>query len=225
RAFNGELTARLYRAAARADAARFIWLSSAKVLGEVSRAPLPVTAPLAPQGAYAHSKAAGERALQHEAARGGPALCIVRPPLVYGPGVGANFAALLRWALRGRALPLGRASAPRSLVGVRNLCSALLAAIEAPAGIYHVTDGPALSVAALLRAVGHSARRDVPLWRIPPALMALGATLVGRRGTYERLFTSLELATADSETRLSWQPPFSFEQQLQETVDWFLTQR
>lgn len=223
--FNRDLTERLYRAAAAAGAARFIWLSSVKVLGETSLAPLPVSAPRAPASPYPDSKAQGETRLQAAQAALGLPLSIIRPPLVYGPGVGANFRTLLRWVLSGRSLPLGRATAPRSLIGVRNLCSAVLASASAPSGVYHVADGPALGVAALLRAVAAAAGQGVYLWRLPPAAMAAAATLVGRHAIYQRLFESLELDTADSEMRLGWRPPHSLESQLQETVTWYRSRR
>lgn len=222
--FNRDLTERLYRAAAAAGAARFVWLSSIKVLGETSTQPLPVSAPLAPASPYPDSKAQGERQLQAAMQELGLPVTIIRPPLVYGPGVGANFRTLLRWVLSGRPLPLGRATAPRSLVGVRNLCSAVLASTAAPPGIYHVADGPALGVAALLRAVAAAARQDISLWRAPPAAMAAAATLIGRRSVYQRLFEPLELHTADSEARLGWRPPHTLEAQLQETVTWYRSQ-
>lgn len=219
--FNRDLTVRLYDAAARADVARFVWLSSVKVLGETSSQPLPVDAPLRPQGAYGQSKAAAEQALRERSAAGGPALVIVRPPLVYGPCVRANFRRLLHWALSGRGLPLGEATAERSMIGIRNLCDALQATLSAPAGIYHVADRDSVSVASLLQAVADAGNQPLKLWRCPPRWLALGARLTGRSGVYERLFEPLLLETKDSEAQLCWQPEHSLQAQLEETVQWF----
>lgn len=219
--FNCDLTVRLYEAAAQADVARFVWLSSAKVLGETSRQPLPVTAPLQPVGAYGQSKAAAEQALQARASAGRPVLVIVRPPLVYGPGVRANFRSLLHWALSGRSLPLGRADAERSLIGIRNLCAALQAALSAPAGVYHVADPAPVSVATLIRTAAEAGNQELRLWRCPPRWLAFAARLTGRSGVYKRLFEPLLLDTTDSEARLNWHPEHSLKAQLEETVRWY----
>ena len=125
-------TLNLFQRAVAAGVPLFVWLSSIKVLGDVSSAPFTAADPLAPAGAYARSKAAGERLLQAEAA-GSTRLAIVRPPLVYGPRVKANFLQLLQWADRSWPLPLGSATAPRAMVSVDNLVSAA-AGLSRPAG-------------------------------------------------------------------------------------------
>ena len=227
-AFNVTLSERLYRAAVRCGVARFVWLSSSKVLGDVSAEPLPVTAPYAPVGHYAQSKAQGERAL-HAAASAAtaaaPALIIVRPPLVYGPGVGANFRSLIKIALSPWPLPLGRARAPRSFIAVANLCAGLQHCAAAPAGTYQLADVPPVSVAELLASLRRTANRSAGLLPAPVWLMRAGLQLLGRSAAYERLFCPLVLDTADSFARLQWQPPFTTQSQLQETVSWFRSQR
>ena len=119
-AVNRDLTLRLFHAAAAAGVRIFVWLSTIKVLGEVAETPLEPQAPYAPEGYYALSKAAAERALLDSGGHS-TSLAIVRPPLVYGPGVGGNFAALMRLCRTGLPLPLAGATALRSMVGLANL--------------------------------------------------------------------------------------------------------
>lgn len=223
-AFNVELTVRLYQAAQRAGVGRFVWLSSSKVLGDRSSGPLPIDARYAATDPYGQSKVAAERALlaaQSPATR----VLIVRPPLVYGPGVGANFRSLLQAALGRWPLPLAAATAPRSMIGIDNLCAALARCAQAPAGTYQVSDPAPVTVAQLLREIACAAGTRARLWYLPPTMLRLALALTGRSAIYQRLFWPLELDTADSERRLQWQPTLSTSAQLQETVAWFCNQR
>ena len=224
RAFNVTLTERLYRAALGAGVGSFVWLSSSKVLGDGSTSPLPVTAPYAPVGAYAKSKMLGEQALL-SCAQAQTRLCIVRPPLIYGPGVGANFLSLVQLALGRWPVPLGQARGLRSFVGVANLCSALVQCAKAPAGTYHVCDAQPLSVADLIAGIQAAANHQGRLLNVPAGLLRLALQCVGRGAVYERLFGSLLLDASDSCRRLQWQPPYSSQAQLQETVSWYRSQR
>ena len=125
-AVNQDLTLDLYRASAAAGVRTFVWLSSIKALGDTAAAPLDVDAPRAPQGPYARSKAQAELGLLRAHQAGGPRLAIVRPPLVYGPGVKGNFARLLKLCASPWPLPLADACGRRALLGLDNLVDLLI---------------------------------------------------------------------------------------------------
>jgi len=213
---NARWPVRLYEAAVGAGVADFVFLSTLKVLGDVSDAPLSESDAYRPGDAYARSKVQAEIGLR--SAAGSSTLTIVRPPLVYGPGVKANFLALLRvaaWGARGVPLPFGGARAPRSLIGVHNLCSLIRRAIGEE-GIVHGADPEDLTVASLLERLG--ARRLVDM---PPRLMRSLLGLSGRQAVYERLFLPLQIDRCASMRRLGWVPPFTTDEQLEETLAWF----
>ncbi len=220
---NVDAPLRWLRAADRAGVERFVWLSSIKVLGDVSADPLTPDAPYRPGDAYARSKVAAERGLLTFACRQ-TSLAVVRPPLVYGPGVGANFMRLLRWARGGLPLPLARAEAARSLVSIGNLCD-LLARLggSVDAGVFHVADPEDVSVAVLMTRLRALLGRPPRLWPLPRPLAHAGALLVGRSDLYQRLFEPLRVDSRATRERLGWTPPQSLEDGLEETVTWFRT--
>ena len=199
----------LARAAAAANVGAFVWLSSIKVLGETSSRPLPESAPYMPQDIYGASKAKSEQALLSLPVTTAMRLCIVRPPLIYGPGVKANFRMLLSLAAkarRGLPLPLGAARAPRSLLSVSLLCEYLVAVAErGERGIYHVADDQDRSVVQLLRELCAPTR--ITLLSLPAGFIRVLLGLVGRGAVYGRLFEPLQLDCTDSYQRLGWQPP------------------
>ncbi|MEM9743237.1 MAG: NAD-dependent epimerase/dehydratase family protein [Pseudomonadota bacterium] len=225
--YNVGLSERLYGAAAGARVQRFVYLSSSKVLGDESAVPLEVDAARAATDPYARSKALAEEALTLASVApqtAGPALVVLRSPLVYGPEVRANFLRLLRWATTRLWLPLGTAQSPRSYIARANLASAFVAALAAPSGCYHVADATPWSTAelvALLRELDGQPRR---LLRVPSWSMRLAAASVGQSAVFQRLFRPLVLATAASERRLNWhpQPAHAY---LEETLAWYLSQR
>jgi UDP-glucose 4-epimerase len=219
---NERSPAMLARAAGAAGVPGFVWLSSIKVLGETSSAPLPVTAPPAPADPYAASKAAAERLLQTAASEHDSRICIVRPPLVYGVGVKANFLALLalaRLGQRGIPLPLGQARAPRSLLGVTNLCDFLVRAALAGRGLLHVADAEDLCVAQVLELLSQG--QKIRLLNVPERTMQRGLALLGRRQVYQRLFQPLQLDTRSSFADLNWRPPADSAVLLNETMAWY----
>jgi len=221
-AVNEHSPARLYRAAGRAGVGAFVWLSTVKVLGEVSAEPLTEDSVVVPEDAYAASKAAGEArllALTGASTR----LAIVRPPLVYGPGVKANFLhllALARLATRGIPLPLGNATALRSMVGVTNLCDFLTRVGAVGEGVLHVADADDLSVVDVLTRLVGVAR--LKLLDVPASWMRSLLAAVGRRGVYTRLFEPLRLGSRASREALAWQPPAPTGALLDETFEWYL---
>jgi nucleoside-diphosphate-sugar epimerase len=219
-------TERLARAAVRAGVARFVFASSVKVNGEVSMPGHPFTPldPPAPQDAYARSKLAAERALL-EACAGKPvAPVILRLPLVYGPGVGGNFAVLLDAIGRGRSLPIASVGNRRSLLAVGNLVDAIDASLDVgvpPRGVHFVADAASLSVPELARAIAAALGVPLEMRRVPVPLLRIGAALTGRVAQVRRLVDSLEVDTASLRAATGWRPRQSLAEGLAATATWW----
>ena len=202
---------------------RFIFLSTSKVLGDEScEGPLDETAPMRPGDAYAASKLAAEQALP--SLGGGMHTTVLRPPLVYGPGVKANFLALLSAVSRGVPLPLGRINNRRSLIYVDNLASAIIACVDSTAAagrIYNVADDPSVSTPDLVRALAAASGISPRLFPVPPAALEACGALVGRKETVKRLTRSFEVDSSAIRSELGWRPPHSFETGIERTVRWY----
>jgi len=201
---NVRLAARVGREAA-AQGARLVFLSSVKVHGEESRALLTERSPLAAQDAYAVSKVRAEDAL---GAIPGLRLAVLRPPLVYGPGVKANFLALLRAIARGWPLPLRAIANRRSFIYVGNLADAIVRCLNAE-GTYLVSDGEPVSTPELCRALGVALGRPARLVAFPSALLP------------RKLRASLAVDDSLIRERLGWRPLFTLEQGLAATAAWY----
>ncbi len=228
-AVNRDYTLRLARAAAAAGVKRFVFLSSIKVNGEFSApgAPFSEESPAAPHGAYAQSKWQAEQGLE---ALGGPlSVMIVRSPLVYGPGVRANFERLLRAVARGLPLPLGAIRNQRSLVYVENLADALvqlaLQGDASPARTYLISDGEDVSTPELIRRLATALGVRPRLVPVPPELLRLGLVALRKRDGVPRLLGSLCVDSRRLRRELGWTPPFSLQQGLARTVEWLREQR
>ena len=223
-AANCDLALDLYHGASEAGAAGFVFLSTAKVLGERSDRPLSVDAPRQPVGPYAMSKAAAEQELFAAHRRRRLPLAIVRPPLVYGPGVKANFRTLLAALSLGLPLPLADAEALRSFVAVDNLVDALgLIGARLAAGevrIWHVADDRDIDVATLCRTIAAHLHRDARLWRLPPAVLHFA-----RRGPGASIFEQFRLDASALVESLGWVAPKSQSAAFGETVRWWTTRR
>jgi nucleoside-diphosphate-sugar epimerase len=222
---NVAATRALARAAAAAGVKQFIFLSSAKVMGERS-GPRPWTEvdAIAPADAYARSKAAAEAALTEVAAASGLAVTILRPPLVYGPGVRANFLRLLALADTPWPLPLASAAAPRSMIYVGNLADAVIACIgkdEAAGQTFFATDGEDLSVAQLLGTLRAHMGRPERLLPCPTVLLKLAASAFGRGAALQKLVEPFSCSSERLQARLGWRPPVASAQGLRITVDWY----
>lgn len=193
---------------------RMIYLSSVKAIGEESgQRPLDGSDPPAPRDDYGRSKLAAEQALHEVAAATGLDVVVLRPPLVYGPGVKANFLALMRIIDRGWPLPLAAVSSRRSLVYVGNLCDAIAACLGNPRAArstFFVTDGPAVPLPQLCRAIGRALDRPVRLFRFPPALIPIA-----------RFRRSFEVDDAALRRELDWRPPFTLDEGLRATAAWY----
>lgn len=213
-------------AATRAGVARLIYLSTVKVNGEETvGVAFRASDPPRPQDAYAESKLMGEQ-LATEAVRGsGTELVIVRSPLVYGPGVRANFLALMRWIESGWPIPLGSVRNRRSLIGVWNLCDLLRRCLEAPAAagrIWMASDGVDLSTPDLIRHVAAAMKRPARLVAIAPSLLKVAGALTGRGAMVARLTGSLTVDISETQRDLGWSPPMTVEEGLERTVSWYL---
>ncbi len=218
-------TERLARAAANAHVRRFIFISSIGVNGNVTdSSPFSEEDQPRSHNAYAVSKLEAEQALHRVAQETGLEVVIVRPPLVYGPGVGANFLRLLRLVQKGVPLPFGSINNQRSLVYVGNLVDAIIACLEHPAAAgqtYLVSDGEDVSTPELIRRIATSLGRPARLLPVPPALLRFAGQLTGKSAQVERLLDSLVIDSSKIRRELGWTPPFTMEQGLAETAEWY----
>lgn len=224
RRVNVEGTDALARQAAAAGVRRFIFVSSVKVNGEIT---LPGQAFAAddspnPRDPYAISKLEAELRLREIAALTGMEVAIIRPPLVYGPGVKANFNSMMHWLSLGVPLPLASVNMNRrSLVSVDNLVDLILLCLRHPAAAdqtFLVSDGEDLSTAQLLNRAAKAMDRSARLFPMPPAFLKLFLTLLNRPRIYQRLCDSLQLDITKTRTLLGWTPPISVDDGLRAAV-------
>lgn len=216
RRVNHDGSVALFRGAAQAGVGRFLFVSTAKVNGETTARGQPFRAgdPPAPRGPYAISKAEAEESLRDLAGTGGPALTIIRPPLVYGPGVGANFRSLVRAVRGGLPLPLGRIDNRRSLVSVDNLVDLIALCLVHPGAAgetFMASDGHDLSTTELVRLIGDALGRRARLMPVPPRTIAVLGSALGRRAAVERLLGDLQVDIGKNRDILGWEPPMSVE--------------
>ena len=195
---NVDGTLNLARQAAAAGVRRFIFISSIKVNGEGTAlgAPYLADAQPAPDDPYGISKMEAEQGLRALAAETGMDVVIIRPVLVYGPGVKANFLRMMRWLNKGVPLPLGAIDNRRSLVALDNLVDLIITCLDHPAAanqIFLVSDGEDLSTTELLCRMGLALGRPARLIPVPVSLLTAGAALLGRRDMAQRLCGSLQV--------------------------------
>ncbi len=222
---NVEGTLQLARAAARAGVGRFVFLSSMKVLGDASPdGPLTDASSPNPEDPYGISKCEAEAGLREIANQLQLEVVILRPPLVYGPGVKGNFLSLLRLIERSVPLPLGGVRNQRSLLYLGNLVDAIdlcLSHDGAAGRTFLIRDGEDLSTAELVRRLAAALGRRAPLFPLPEGVLRLAAGCIGRRAAAQRLLGSLVVDDGDIRRQLGWSPPFTVEQGLAETAAWF----
>jgi nucleoside-diphosphate-sugar epimerase len=212
-------TLALARQAAAAGVRRFVYLSSVKVNGESGA--YAETDPPAPVDAYGVSKHEAEVGLRQIATATGMDVVIVRAPLVYGRGVGANFKALIDAVARGVPLPLGAIDNRRSLIALDNLIDFMLICLEHPAAAnetYLVSDGEDLSTPDLVRRLARAMGRRARLIPVPGPLLMTAAALVGRRDVARRLLGSLQVDITKAKQQLGWVPPVPVDEGLRRTV-------
>ena len=222
---NVESTVNLARQSAAAGAKRFVFVSSIKVNGEFTQAGSVFTAgdAPAPQDPYGVSKYEAEQALRQIAAETGMEVVIIRPPLVYGPGVKANFASMMRWLARGIPLPLAAVTDNRrSLVALDNLVDLIVTCLHHPAAAnqtFLAGDGEDLSTADLLRRMGLAMGHPARLLNVPPAMLKLGAAIVNKQDIYQRLCGSLQLDISKTKQLLGWAPPVAVDEGLRRAAE------
>lgn len=227
RRVNVEATAALARQAAGAEVRRFVFLSSIKVNGEFTEAGQPFTADdaPAPEDPYGVSKHEAEKLLRQIAAETGMEVVIIRPPLVYGPGVKANFESMMRWLARGVPLPLAAVTQNRrSLVALDNLVDLIVTCLQHPAAAnqtFLVSDGEDLSTAELLKRLSAAMGQPARLFYLPLALLKLGASVSNKPDIYQRLCGSLQLDIAKTRHLLDWRPPVSVDEGLRRAAECF----
>ncbi|MFR0688326.1 UDP-glucose 4-epimerase family protein [Enterobacterales bacterium AE_CKDN230030158-1A_HGKHYDSX7] len=223
RAVNVEATRHLAQEAAAAGVKRFVFVSSIKVNGEETAPGQPFTADAIarPQDPYGQSKLEAEQALFAVAGKTALEVVVVRPPLVYGPGVRANFASLMRAVQRRLPLPFGAIDNRRSLVARDNLVDLLVLCARHPAAagqVFLVSDGEDLSTAQLCRRLGKALGVRPCLVPVPTGLLRLLGRLTGRSQQVQRLLGSLQVDMSSTRGRLGWVPPVRVEQAFLETV-------
>jgi nucleoside-diphosphate-sugar epimerase len=228
REVNAAGTLNLARQAAAENVRRFVYLSSIKVNGEGREEPYRESDNPAPQDPYAISKWEAEQGLRQIEQETGMDVVILRPPLVYGPGVKANFLRLLAAVDKGWPLPLGAVENRRSLLYLGNLVDAIQLCLEHPAAAgktYLLSDGEDVSSPELLRRLARVMGRPSRLLPMPPAWLRFAGGLLGRRVEVERLLGTLVVDSSLIRTALGWSPPFRLDEGLTETVRHYLRSR
>lgn len=226
RQVNTEGTARLAMSAASAGVRRFIFVSTIKVHGESTSSKAfhenDIPNPIDP---YAISKWEAEQVLWQIARQTNLEVIVIRPALVYGPGVKGNFLSLLRYVRSGLPLPLADCDNRRSFIGLTNLVDLLVRCVTHPnPGVetFLAADGEDLSTAELIRRMARALGRPARLLPIPARWLRFGARLVGRQAVYERLCGSLRVDSGKARRVLGWTPPLSVDEELANTARWFL---
>jgi nucleoside-diphosphate-sugar epimerase len=224
RLVNVECTLNLARQAAASGVRRFVFVSSIKVNGEATQPRQPFSADdlPAPLDPYGVSKLEAEQGLREIEARTGMEVVIVRPPLVYGPGVKANFASMMRWVARGLPLPFGAIDNARSMVALGNLVDFLVTCLkhpEAAGQTFLVSDGEDVSTTELLRRTAKAMGKKALLLPIPSSVLVSGATLLGKRSVAQRLCGSLQVDIEKTRRLLGWNPPLTLDQGLKKAVE------
>lgn len=224
---NVDGTVNLARQAADCGVQRFVFVSSVKVNGDYTRSGHAFRAddPPAPTDAYGKSKYDAEIELLRIAKDRGMELVSIRPPLVYGPGVKANFLALLRWVYKGYPLPFASVRNERSLIGIRNLVDLLRLCCTHPKAAnetFMAADGEDVSTAELLTRLGIALHKPVRLLPVPPTLLLAGATVAGKREQARKLLGNLQVDARKTRELLDWSPVVSMEQELESTSRHYL---
>jgi len=227
RRINVQGTLALAHQAARAGVRRFVFLSSIKVNGESTASGAPYTAdqPAAPSDPYGISKMEAEQGLLELAATTGMEVVIIRPVLVYGPGVKANFLSMMRWLHKGVPLPFGAIHNARSLVALDNLVDLSITCISHPAAanqIFMVSDGEDLSTTVLLRKMASALGKPAHLLPVPASLLSTVAIILGKRSLSQRLCGSLQVDIGKTRALLGWTPPLSVDDALKVTASAYM---
>ena len=224
RRINTEGTARLCRLAVECRVRQFIYLSTIKVNGETSTSPLAENDPPRAQGPYARSKLEAEEWIKTITRNNRCRYIIIRPPLVYGPQVKANFSSLLKIIALNFPLPMRNFQNRRSMIYVGNLVDAIICTMESPRSadqVFMVSDGEDRSVAHLVKAIAKAMGNHPRLFPFPKVLLHLLFSMIGQGEVIDKLSQPLRANVSKIKVMLGWQPPFSFEEGIADTVNWF----
>jgi len=224
RVANRDATLALARSCVHQGVGRFVFVSSLHVNGSESPRPFGPADMPAPTGPYAISKREGELGLWNIAQGSNLDVVVVRPPLVYGPGVKANFLRLLKLAGTSLPMPLGSVTGKRSLISVWNLADFLIRCVDHPGAAGEtllVADDEDVSLPQLLRVLSSAMGRHVRLIDVPENLLRLCATPFGMRGTVEKLLANLQVDSSYARRLLEWDPPVSVHDGLVRTARWY----
>ncbi|KJZ56971.1 UDP-glucose 4-epimerase family protein [Pseudomonas fluorescens] len=230
RAINVEGTLNLARQAIQAGVKRFIFISSIKVNGESTAPGHAFSAddiPL-PSDPYAISKYEAEQQLMQLANRGAIEVVIIRPVLIYGAGVGANFQRMMQWLIKGVPLPFGAVTNYRSLVSLENVVDLIRTCVDHPRAanqVFLVSDDNDVSTTQLMRSLVTYLGVNTWLVPVPVGVLVFLAGLLGRRAVAQRLFGSLQVDIQKNQELLGWRPPARLEDGLKSTVQHFLESR
>ena len=228
RRLNRDATRKLAESAAQAGVRRFVFVSTIKVNGEATSGPgFTEDDPPAPEDPYAVSKWEAEQAIAEVGSASGMEYVILRPPLMYGPGVGANLLRVLRAVDRGDPVALGSVRNRRSLLYVGNLADAIVTCLDHPAAAsrtYLVADGEDVSTPELFRRVGMALQRPAQLINVPVFLLRLGASLLSRSAEVSRVTGDLVVDASAIRRELGWQPRYTMQEGLEETARWYRSQ-
>jgi len=220
RKINVEGTVNLARQASAQGVKRFIFISSVKVNGESTLIGSPFTAEgeIHPRGAYALTKAEAELKLKQITNETGMELTVIRPPMIYGPGVKGNMSLLVNSVRRGLPLPFGKVNKNRrSMVSIYNLVDLILVCINHPKAAnqtFLISDGEDLSTSELLKKIANALGRPIHLFSFPVALLSLIAKLIGKSKSSERLLGSLQVDIHITCELLNWSPSLSMDEAL-----------
>jgi nucleoside-diphosphate-sugar epimerase len=209
--------------AAERGVSRFVFVSSVKVFGEETalNAPFRADTPPGPQDPYSRSKLDAENALFELGARTGMEVVVLRPPLVYGQGVRANFRSLVQLVRSGLPLPFGSVANQRSLIGVGNLVDLIILCLHQPGAanqIFLASDGEDLSTPELLRRIALALGSKPKLFAIPPGILEASAGLLGQASTMRRLTRSLQIDMAATRNTLGWNPPIAIDDEIARAI-------
>ncbi len=220
----------LARQAAQMGVKRFIFISSIKVNGEHTSPGSSFSSEdkFVPDDPYGLSKYEAEQGLLALAKETNMELVIIRPPLVYGPGVKANFATMIKWACKGFPLPLGAIHNKRSLVALDNLVDFMICCIDHPKAaneVFLISDGEDLSTTELLQKVARALGKKLYLIPLPVWLMRFVADLLGKGDVANRLFDSLQIDNSKARHLLGWKPVITVDEQLQKMAGTHLNEK
>ncbi len=219
RKVNRDATLSLARLAAKSGVKRFIFLSTVKVNGESTYPGKPFSEQDScdPTDPYGISKYEAEQCLIRIAKETGMEVVIIRPPLIYGPGVKGNFASMMRWVGKGVPLPLGAVDNQRSLLALDNLISFITCCLDHPKAaneVFLLSDGEDVSTTELIEKLAQAQGKKARLLPIPVGLMSLAVSLLGKKAVTERLFGSLQVDISKARNLLGWSPTVTLDEAL-----------